>query len=111
VLRRADYRQQTHVTKDTPPLTSDGVTLAFTQHLITRDGHKMSLTPTEYALCCYLAQNAGRILTQNRLLEQVWGAEYTGEHHMLQVNSNRLPRKVEADPAQPCYILTKAGVG
>jgi DNA-binding response OmpR family regulator len=41
----------------------------------------------------------------------VWGAEYVGESHMLQVNVNRLRRKLEPDPAHPRYILTKVGVG
>jgi DNA-binding response OmpR family regulator len=59
----------------------------------------------------YLAQNVGRVLTQDLLLEHVWGAEYLGESHMLQVNMNRLRRKLEADPAHPRYLLTKVGVG
>ena len=111
VLRRAEYRQVGVALRDPPPLTLGGVTIDFAQHLVTRVGVEIPLTPTEYHLCVYLAQNAGRILTQNMLLEGVWGAEYTGEHHMLQVNINRLRRKLEADPAHPQYILTKAGVG
>jgi DNA-binding response OmpR family regulator len=53
----------------------------------------------------------GRILTQELLLEHVWGPEYLGEGHMLQVNINRLRRKLEQDPGLPRYILTKVGVG
>jgi DNA-binding response OmpR family regulator len=45
------------------------------------------------------------------LLEHVWGSEYIGEGHMLQVNINRLRRKLEADPSRPHYILTKVGIG
>ncbi len=111
VLRRASVRQTTQVVEATPPLTIGGVTIDFAQHRVTRDGTEIPLTPTEYQVCIYLAQNAGRVLTQNMLLEHVWGAEYTGEHHMLQVNINRLRYKLEADPTQPQYILTKAGVG
>jgi DNA-binding response OmpR family regulator len=111
VLRRAEYRQAGAALREIPPLTLGGVTIDFTQHLVTRDGVAIPLTPIEYQLCVYLAQNAGRVLTQNMLLEQVWGTEYTGEHHMLQVNINRLRRKLEADPAHPQYILTKSGVG
>ncbi|MFL5702712.1 MAG: helix-turn-helix domain-containing protein, partial [Ktedonobacteraceae bacterium] len=69
------------------------------------------LTPIEYRILAYLAQNAGRVVTQDLLLEHVWGSEYLGESHMLQVNINRLRRKVEADPTHPSYILTKVGVG
>ena len=59
----------------------------------------------------YLAHNAGRVVTQDLLLEHVWGSEYLGESHMLQVNINRLRRKIEADPTHPRYLLTKVGIG
>jgi DNA-binding response OmpR family regulator len=45
------------------------------------------------------------------LLEHVWGAEYVGEGHMLQVNINRLRRKIEPDSTHPHYIMTKVGIG
>jgi DNA-binding response OmpR family regulator len=111
VLRRAEFRQASHAVAEQAALTIGGVTIDLAQHLITRDGLEISLTPTEYQLCVYLAQNVGRVLTQNMLLEHVWGAEYMGEHHMLQVNINRLRRKLEVDPNMPRYILTKSGVG
>jgi DNA-binding response OmpR family regulator len=78
---------------------------------VRRAGQEVGLTPIEYRLVAYLAQNAGRVVTQDLLLEHVWGAEYLGESHMLQVNINRLRRKLEPDPAHPRYILTKVGVG
>ena len=71
----------------------------------------MDLTPVEYRLLAYLAQNAGRVVTQDLLLEHVWGDEYVGESHLLQVNVNRLRRKIEQDPARPRYLLTKTGIG
>jgi len=58
------------------------------------------LTPIEYRLLAYLAQNAGRVITQDLLIEHVWGAEYVGES-----------RKLEADAAHPHYIRTKVGIG
>jgi DNA-binding response OmpR family regulator len=83
----------------------------YAQHLVTLRGREVALTPTEYRILAYLAQNAGRVVTQDLLLEQVWGAEYLGESHMLQVNVNRLRRKLEDDHTQPRYLLTKVGVG
>ena len=74
-------------------------------------GQEVPLTPIEYRLLAYLAQNAGRVVTQDLLLEHVWGSEYPGESHMLQVNINRLRRKIETDPTHPRYILTKVGIG
>jgi DNA-binding response OmpR family regulator len=59
----------------------------------------------------YLAHYVGRVVTQDLLFEQVWGQEYLGESHLLQVNFNRLRHKLEADATQPRYLLTKVGVG
>ncbi len=111
VLRRAQFSavEQTHVA-----LTNTAIgelTIDYAQHLVRKTGEEISLTPIEYRLLAYLAQNAGRVVTQDLLLEHVWGSEYVGESHMLQVNVNRLRRKLEADPAHPRYILTKVGIG
>jgi DNA-binding response OmpR family regulator len=83
----------------------------YSQRLVKMAGREVTLTPTEYRILAYLAQNAGRVLTQDLLLEHVWGGEYLGESHMLQVNINRLRRKLEVNPTHPHYILTKVGVG
>jgi DNA-binding response OmpR family regulator len=87
------------------------MTIDFAQHLVKMRGVEVALTPIEYRLIAYLAQNAGRVVTQDLLLEHVWGDEYIGESHMLQVNINRVRKKIEPDPATPHYLLTKVGVG
>lgn len=83
----------------------------YAQHLVTLSGTELTLTPTEYRLLAYLAHNAGRVVTQDLLLEHVWGEDYLGESHMLQVNINRLRHKIEQDPAHPQYLKTKVGIG
>jgi len=109
VLRRAQFMAHDRATTHA---TSIGeLTIDFTQHLVTMAGREITLTPIEYRIISYLAMNAGRVVTQDLLLEHVWGAEYAGESHMLQVNVNRLRRKLEADPTYPRYILTKVGIG
>jgi DNA-binding response OmpR family regulator len=87
------------------------LSIDFAQHLVKMKGVEVALTPIEYRLVAYLAQNAGRVVTQDLLLEHVWGEEYIGESHMLQVNMNRVRKKLEPDPATPHYLLTKVGVG
>jgi DNA-binding response OmpR family regulator len=87
------------------------LTIDFAQHLVKMKDMEVALTPIEYRLIAYLAQNAGRVATQDLLLEHVWGEEYIGESHMLQVNINRVRKKLEPDPATPHYLLTKVGVG
>ncbi|HLX39567.1 MAG TPA: response regulator transcription factor [Ktedonobacteraceae bacterium] len=111
VLRRAQFSLQSSPQAAQSTMTVGKITLDFAQHLVTRDGHEVILTPTEYRIFAYLAQNAGRVVTQDLLLEHVWGAEYVGESHMLQVNMNRLRRKLESDPTHPRFILTKVGIG
>src|SRR5215472_13349495 len=110
VLRRSQlHAHEQAQSKQTTTLGE--LSFDYAQHLVTMAGKPIALTPTEYRLLAYLAQNAGRVITQDLLLEQIWGAEYIGESHMLQVNVNRLRRKLEADPAHPCYLKTKLGVG
>ena len=111
VLRRAQFSSLNSSQGTNPSMTIGSITIDFAQHLVTKDGHEVIVTPTEYRILSYLAQNAGRVVTQDLLLEHVWGAEYVGESHMLQVNMNRLRRKLEVDPTHPRFILTKVGIG
>jgi len=95
-------------------VTIGELTVDYAQHQVRLGGREIPLTPIEYRLLAYLAQNAGRVLTQDLLLEQVWGPEYLGESHLLQVNINRLRRKLEPGTSQTSpsrYILTKTGIG
>jgi DNA-binding response OmpR family regulator len=110
VLRRSRFTASDQASAS-PTLTIGEITIDYAQHLVTMGGQEVELTPTEYRILAYLAQNAGRVVTQDLLLEHVWGAEYVGESHILQVNVNRLRHKLEPDPVHPCYILTKVGIG
>jgi DNA-binding response OmpR family regulator len=110
VLRRAQFTANDRAAA-TRTTVIGALTIDFSQHLVTMGGHEVMLTPTEYRILSYLALNAGRVVTQDLLLEHVWGAEYAGESHMLQVNVNRLRRKLEEDATHPRYILTKVGIG
>jgi DNA-binding response OmpR family regulator len=110
VLQRAQFTasEQAHVMRTT---AIGELSIEYAQHLVRMGAREIELTPTEYRILVYLAQNSGRVVTQDLLLEHVWGSEYVGEGHMLQVNINRLRRKLEPDPAHPRYILTKVGIG
>jgi DNA-binding response OmpR family regulator len=110
VLRRAQVSASGPTAGLQARVSLGDLTIDYAQHLVTKNGQEVALTPTEYRVLAYLAQNAGRIVTQDRLLQEVWGEEYVGESHMLQVNINRLRRKLEADPIHPRYIQTKVGI-
>jgi DNA-binding response OmpR family regulator len=89
----------------------EGLTVDLAWHRVTVDGQDVPLTPTEYRLLACLVANAGLVLTQQQLLHKVWGEEYADERHILHVNIGRLRRKIEADPEQPRYVLTKTNIG
>jgi two-component system KDP operon response regulator KdpE len=76
-----------------------------------RDGTEVHLTPIEYRLLASLVKHAGKVLTHRQLLKEVWGPGYVERSHYLRIYMSCLRGKLEADPAQPRYLLTEAGVG
>lgn len=68
------------------------------------------LTPIEYKILVLLSQNAGKVLTHDFIIRQIWGP-YANESHTLRVNMANIRRKVEKNPGEPQYILTEMGVG
>lgn len=74
-------------------------------------GDKRHLTPTEFKLLAVLIENAGRVVPQRELLEQVWGKEYIDDIYYPRVYISQLRRKIEPDPANPTYIQTEHRVG
>ena len=76
-----------------------------------RDGVQVELTAKEFDLAELLMRNPGRVYSRENLLDLVWGYEYMGELRTVDVHIRRLREKLEPDPANPDYILTKWGVG
>lgn len=111
VLRRSRSTARTDAAAFFSSISFGDLKLDFMAHQVSRAGQPISLSPTEFRLLQYLAQNADLMVPQDDLLEAVWGAEYIGKTHLLQVTINRLRNKLEADPAHPRYILKKPGVG
>jgi two-component system KDP operon response regulator KdpE len=87
------------------------LTIDLDKRTVQRDGKAVSLTPHEFALLRYLAQNEGRLLTHRSILREVWGPSYQTESHYLHVYVSQLRRKIEPDPTRPEYLLTEAGAG
>ncbi len=80
------------------------------QEVVVR-GEVVELTPTEYRLLLCLACNAGRVLTAEQILENVWGPGYEDSTANVKLYVWYLRRKIESDPQQPQYVLTKRGTG
>ena len=88
-----------------------GMTIDPERLTLTRDGETVSLPPKEFALLHLLAENAGRVLPRQVIIDRVWGADYFGDTKTLDVHIKRLRSRIEADPHQPVLIQTVRGVG
>ncbi|KFC03282.1 DNA-binding response regulator [Trabulsiella guamensis ATCC 49490] len=78
---------------------------------IVRGGEEIHLTPIEFRLLAVLLNNAGKVLTQRQLLNQVWGPNAIEHSHYLRIYMGHLRQKLEADPARPQHLLTETGIG
>jgi two-component system KDP operon response regulator KdpE len=96
---------------DEQVFTANELQIDFAHRRVLVKGQDIHLTPIEYRLLTTLARHAGKVLTRNQLLKEVWGRAYTDQAHYLHVYMAHLRRKIEADPAQPRYIQTEPGVG
>ena len=77
-------------------------------HMPSGDAH---LTPTEWQIVEVLARHRGKLVTQQQLLQQVWGPEYERETHYLRIYMSQIRRKLEPDPSRPRYFITEPGMG
>lgn len=111
-IRATLRRAATSQTGQQSVLRFDGDNLIIDpiSHEVTVRGEVVDVTATEYKLLIYLAYNAGRVLTSDQILAQVWGPGYEDPSN-VKVYIWSLRRKIEADPHIPRYILTKRGIG
>ena len=87
------------------------LTIDFEKRLITRGGEEIHLTQIEYKLVSLLARQAGKVLTYDYLMRQIWGPYSDDNNQILRVNMAHIRRKLEKNPAEPEYIFTEIGVG
>jgi two-component system KDP operon response regulator KdpE len=92
-------------------ISSGPIVIDLSTRQVTRDGTAVRLTPTEYRLLAYLSGHAGRVLTHQTLLANVWGDEYRGHTEYLRVYMRQLRKKLEPDPDDPQILLTEPGIG
>jgi len=107
VLKRAERPEE--ITTET--LACRALEIDFARRLVKVHGSPVALTPTEYRLLLELAKNANCVLLHRDLLTRVWGPEYRDDIDYLRAYIRHLRRKLEPDPANPCYIITHPGVG
>jgi PAS domain S-box-containing protein len=88
-----------------------GLLINFDSHQVWMEGEPVELTPTEFKLLAYLARHKGQVLTYEQLLEHLYGLDRERKRHDLFVHISRLRRKIEPDPEEDVFIVTRWGVG
>lgn len=103
------------VRENAPPrhkrYVSGDLVLDVDAHRVTKRGKTIELTPTEFRLLVTLAENAGRVLTHEQLLEKVWGYDAGEDTGYIKRYIWYLRQKLEDDPTNPQHILTERGFG
>ncbi len=104
-LRRAPGDEQD------PHVEAEGFSVDLDVKRVVRDGIDVHLTPKEWDIVEVLVRNPGRLVSQRRLLHDVWGPEYGTETDYLRVLMARVRRKLEADHSHPRHFITEPGMG
>ena len=108
VLRRA---QLSGGTFQQSTFAHGNLRIDFARAEVFKGAEPVFLSATEYRLLLQFAQNLGRILTSEELLENVWGYEYRDDKEILWVSISRLRQKLEDNPKSPQHIVTRSGLG
>jgi hypothetical protein len=85
--------------------------ISLGKHSVTVDGREILLTPTEFGLLTYLAENVGKLLTHREILASVWGEEYSKDNQILRAYIKAVRGKLGDDPANPHFIRTETRLG
>ena len=97
---------------EAPQRYDDGrLVIDLARREVTLDGEPLALTRKEYAVLALLLRHAGRVVTQQQLLRDIWGATHTHDSHYLRIVVGKLRQKLGDDPATPRWLKTEPGVG
>jgi two-component system, OmpR family, KDP operon response regulator KdpE len=106
---RAALRHRLQQQGEKPVFRSGDLSVDLVRRIVTVRGEEIKLSPREYDLLRLLVAHAGKVLTHNFLLRELWGAESDVQY--LRIYIRALRQKIEADPEQPHHIITEQGVG
>ena len=100
------------VDADAPPRYDDGrLAIDQVRREVALDGVPLALTRKEYAVLTLLLRHAGRVVSQQQLLREIWGASHVQDTHYLRIVLGKLRQKLGDDPAAPRWLKTEPGVG
>lgn len=87
------------------------IVIDLQQYEVTKAGQPITLTHREFQVLAFLAARPGQVYTREQLVSDVWGMDYEGDERTVDVTIRRLREKLEPDPSQPQYVMTRRGVG
>lgn len=108
---RHSNRGQNGMSFSQNPYCAKGLKIDFYKRTISLNGEFIHLTPVEYKIVAFLAQNSGKVMTYSAVMNNVWGPYAESDNKILRVNMANIRRKLEKNPAEPEYIFTEVGVG
>jgi two-component system KDP operon response regulator KdpE len=105
------HAARTDAEQKEPVFVLRNLRIDFAQRIVLLDDKEIHLTPIEYKLLTMLVRHAGKVITHNQLLKEVWGPAHVNEVQYLRVYMTQLRHKLEADPARPRFLMNEPGVG
>ena len=87
------------------------VTIDYNKHQVRKNGQNVRLTLSEFRIVALLGKYAGKVLTYDFIIRELWGPRASGDNQILRVNMANIRRKIEKNPAEPEYLFTEVGVG
>ncbi|HGF6516173.1 TPA: two-component system response regulator KdpE [Yersinia enterocolitica] len=108
---RVALRRHSGGSQESPLVNFADISVDLINRQVTRAGVDLHLTPIEFRLLSALLANAGKVITQRQLLNQVWGPNYVEHNHYLRIYMGHLRQKLESDPTRPQHLITETGVG
>lgn len=90
---------------------SGALTIDYDKHRVFVDGRDAGLTQNEYKIVSLLGRYAGKVMTYDHIIKEIWGPNMKNDNRILRVNMANIRRKIEKNPAEPEYIFTEVGVG
>ena len=110
-LRREATAQAPAEEDKTTDIKVGDITIQPEAYTVTKRGENINLTHREFELLHYLAQHIGQVINREHLLQTVWGYDYFGDVRTVDVTVRRLREKIEDNPSQPQWLITRRGVG
>jgi len=104
-------QRKTRPEEEVSVFKSGDLIVDLTARVVTRAGHEVKLSATEYALLRLFVRHPGRVLTHRHILREIWGPKSEEHRQYLRVYVTHLRQKIERDPTSPVLIRTESGIG